>query len=221
MPSISKLAAVVGIAWTDLLVGVFGGATDKVSLQQLRDFFGMGTNIIFVPTYPVANQADPALGKNGDLILCNDTNRLYKKANDAFPPINQPTGVFEGTRVKDSVIATDTSWSSQQIDSYIRGAVAVVMDLAPNVARRVPFFSKVLLESLRVTFGPDSFQVRLLLPDGTLITTAAGTGAACIGQVSASITNLTAAQVALGYNVEFTNTGNAVLTAQLRTIPVS
>lgn len=221
MPKISTYNFVGPLAYSDRLVGVFNGSTNGVTLQQFRDFFGVGTNIITVPTYPVANQADPALGKNGDMILTLDTNQLYRKTADAFPPVGQPTAILQGTRVKDSVIAPDTSWSSQQIDSYIRGAVAVVMDLAPGVARRVPFFSKVLLESLRVSFGPDAFQVRLLLSDGTLITTANGAGAACIGQVSASITNLSAGQAAGGFNVEFTNTGNTPTTALMRTIPIA
>lgn len=221
MPAITSFNSLGPLAYSDRLIGVFGGTTNGVSLQQFRDFFGVGTNIIFVPTYPATDQANPKYGKNGDVLLCTDTNRLYQKAANAFPPVAQPTGVLQGTKVDDDAISALTSWSSQKIDQYIRGAVAVVLDLTPNVARRLPFFSKVLLESLRVSFGPDSFQLRLLLADGTLITSATGTGAACIGAISFSINSLTLAQAAGGYNVEFTNTGASVNTALLRTIPTA
>ncbi len=223
MPKISLLPASDPkvLSWTDLVVGVVAGVTDRILLSQLRDLFGTGTNIFPVPTYPADANTNPAYGKLGDLLLTGDTNNLYQRTASGYPDVSLPTLHLAGTKVDDAALSPLTSWSSQKIDSFIRGAVAVVMDLAPNAARRVPFFSKVLLESLRVSFGPDSFQVRLLLADGTVITSASGTGAACIGQVSASITNLTAAQVALGYNVEFTNTGGSVLTALVRTIPVS
>lgn len=196
-----------------------GGATFRASLDDLRDFMGVGTNIVTAATYPASDQSNPVYGKNGDLLLALDTNALYRKAAGVFPPVGQPTAVLQGTRVKDSVIASDTSWSSAQIDQFIRGAVAVVLDLAPAVPKRVPFFSKVLLESLRVAAGQDSLQVRLLLLDGTVVITQNGGGAATIGAVSVAINNLTLAQATVGYTVEFTNTGNAALTALLRTIP--
>ena len=197
-----------------------GGATFRASLDDLRDFMGVGTNIVTAATYPASDQSNPVYGKNGDLLLALDTNALYRKTAGVFPPVNQPTALLQGTRVNDGVIAPDTSWSSRKIAEYIRSAVAVVLDLAPNVPKRVPFFSKVLLESLRVSFGIDAFTVRLLLADATVISTSSGTGAATIGQISASINNLTAAQVLGGYNVEFTNTSAAALTAQVRTIPI-
>lgn len=196
-----------------------GGATFRASLDDLRDFMGVGTNIVTAATYPASDQSNPVYGKNGDLLLALDTNALYRKTAGLFPPVNQPTALLQGTRVNDTVIASDTSWSSVRIDQYIRGAVAVVLDLAPGVAKRVPFFSKVLLESLRVSLGTDTFQVRLLLADGTVVTTQNGTGAATIGAVSVSIGNLNNTQVAAGYNVEFTNTSTVPLTALLRTIP--
>ena len=222
MPKITSYNYLGPLAFSDRLIGVFGGVTNGVSLQQFRDFFGVGTNIIPVPFYPPADQqAMPEYGKNNDFILVQETNRLYQKKNNAFPPENQPTAVMQGTKVNDAVVSLETSWSSHKIDEYIRGAVAVAMDLVPGEVKRVPFFSKVLLESLRVSFGPDSFQVRLLLSDGQLITTQAGTGAATIGAVSVSINTLAPAVVAAGYNVEFTNTGNSPLTGVLRTIPTA
>jgi len=221
MPAISSFNYQGPLAFSDRLIGVFGGATNGVSLQQFRDFFGVGTNWVMVASYPTTDQANPIYGKNGDVILCLDTNHFYRKAANAFPPVDQPSGKLQGTKVNDTVIAGDTSWSSQKIDQFIRGAVAVALDLAPNASRRVPFLTKVLLETLRVTFGTDSLTTRLLLADGTAVSTASGTGAACIGQMSVSINNLTAAQVAAGYNVEITNTSAGQLTALLRTIPLT
>ena len=200
-------------------MGVFGGKANAVSLEQLRDFFGVGTNIIPVDTYPVDDQASPLFGKNGDLILTRDTNRIYQKTANAFPPKNSPTAVLEGTKVDDTKMALDTSWSSRKIDEYIRGAVAVALDLAPAEVKRVPFFAKVLLESLRISLGPDTLQARLLLSNGNVVTTQNGTGAAVIGAVSLAIDTMTAAEAAAGYNVEFSNPNAAAITALLRTIP--
>jgi hypothetical protein len=212
MPKISALNPFVGpFSFSDEFPVNNNGATVRGNLQQLRDFFGVGTNIIPVGTYPSSDQGNPLYGKNGDLILVLDTNNLYRKVNNAFPAVNAPTAVLQGTKVADNVISTTTSWSSFKIDQYIRGGVAASIAFRTgDTVKTLAFFSRILIESLTIVRGTNSFQLRLILPDGTVA--ASGTS---IGAISVAIGALSNAQVANGYEIEITYTGSQAFTSAL------
>jgi hypothetical protein len=204
MPAISSYNYTGPLAYSDRLIGVFSGATNGVSLQQFRDFFGVGTNIISVPTYPVDPTA-AELGKNGDILLVDGTGKLYRRANGTYPPESQSFMSMQGTRVNDTAVSAETSWSSAKIQRMLASTRnAHLTFVAGALTKVLSWRSRFAVETLTVNRGTNEFSFKIIKSNGTQVGTYA-----TAADVNLAVAALSDADVQAGFDLEISYTGTA------------
>lgn len=207
MPKISDYNYQGPLAWSDRLIGVFNGATNGVSLEQFRAFFGVGTNFYSLPQYP-ADPTLPEYGKNGDIMMVTTTGNLYRRANGTYPPANTPFMTMQGTRVNDGVVSVETSWSSDKIARMLASTRNAHLSFTPaDPTRILTYKNRVAIEELSINRGINEFSYRLVKSSGTLVGTYPN-----FGDLNLAVGQLSAADVTAGFDLEITYVGSALLT---------
>ena len=213
MPKISSYNYSGPLAYSDRLIGLFGGATNGVSLQQFRDFFGVGTNIKPVNVYP-ADPADPIYGKNGDLLLVTSTGRIYQRANDTYPGVDNQLMTIQGTRINDAVASTETSWSSDKILRALGSTRNAHLSFAPGAVKVLTYKTRIVIEQLSINRGTNEFSFRLIKSNAAVVGTYTN-----FGDVNVAISQLSSADLTAGFDIEITYTGAAsICTAVYRSV---
>jgi len=205
MPKISTYDPTNMPSWGDRVLGVFGGATDTVTLETLRALFGTGTNFLPVPVYPT-DPAAPALGKDGDVLLVTSTGNLYRRAAGSYPPASAPFMNLQGTRVNDAALSPDTSWSSVKIQRMLASTRNAHLAFTAGALTKVlSWRTRFAIETFLVNRGTNEFSFRLIKSSGSQVGTYATPA-----DVNLAVAALSDADVLAGFDVEITYTGTAL-----------
>lgn len=207
MPKISDYGFNGPLAFSDKFVGVFGGSTQAPTLQQLRDFFGVGTNINTLAQYPL-DPANANYGKDGDILLIASTGNLYRRVAGSYPAENVPFMTLQGTRVNDAAVGTDTSWSSDKIKRMLDSTRnAHLTFTADRLTVILTYKTRIAIEELSVNRGSLEFSFRVVKSNAAVVGVYP-----TFGDVNLAVGQLSSADVAGGFDIEISYTGNAPLT---------